>query len=305
MLTVALSVVVGVAVFAALMAGFHWRGFLRTRLVTMRARLGASERDELALFTNQKRSWLERLLAESGSHWKKEQVVQACVGGAAAGLVAGLALGGLGLSLLGAAVGAAVMPLTLTLQRDERLRKCDQQLPQALRLVTLSLRAGQALPSALALAAREGPAPLKHELKLSVDEAALGVDIGTVFEHLAARLVRCESARTLCVAVRVLEQTGGNLITVIDNIIDSARARTQYQAKLSALTAEGRWSAWILGSMPPGFFVLAGLLDPTYWPTLFGDLQGWVVLAVGTAMWLLGVWWTQVIVKSGQQVAMS
>jgi tight adherence protein B len=198
-----------------------------------------------------------------------------------------------------------VFPARIHLAREKRLRLCDQQMPQALRLVTLSLRAGQALPSALALAAKEGPNPIRGELQLAVEEHALGVDMGTVFEHLAIRLVRCEAAHTLCVAVRVLEQTGGNLIAVIDNIIDAARARTQYEAKLRALTAEGRMSAMILGAMPPGFFLIVGFIDPTYWPTLFGSVTGLMVLGLATGMWLMGVWWSRVIIKRGQRVAMS
>ncbi len=305
MLTYVIGALVLVTVFSLLMVGFFWRHYAREKVAALRRRLGTSDKAGLDLFTNQNRKWLDRMILESGAPWTRTQIIQWSAGMAAGGMVAGIVLERPPLAVIGALAGLAVMPLRLYFRREERLRKCDQQFPQALRLVTLSLRAGQALPSALALAAREGPAPIRDELKLTVDENALGVDMGTVLDHLAQRLYRCEAARTLCVAVRVLEQTGGNLITVVDNIIESAQARTQYEAKMRAMTSQGRMSAWIVGSIPPAFFLLVGILDSNYWKTLFTDPAGPLILGAGVGLWLCGLLWTRRIVKKASSVTMS
>src|SRR5262249_61361690 len=122
----------------------------------------------------------------------------------------------------------------------KRLIKCDQQMPQALQLMVLALRAGHALPGALALAARESPPPLRDELRQAVEEHSLGSAIGTVIERLAGRLRECEAAQTFAVAILVLEQTGGNLISGIGRLIEKSRMRTPYQARPLALHARGR-----------------------------------------------------------------
>src|SRR6185369_12089095 len=97
--------------------------------------------------------------------------------------------------------------------------------------------------------------------------------------------IDCDAAWTFAVAIMVLEQTGGNLISVIDRIISGARARAQYKTRLRALTSEGRTSALILGILPLLFFMVADIFDPNYWKTLFGTSTGHIVLVIVLAMW--------------------
>ena len=67
---------------------------------------------------------------------------------------------------------------------------------------------------------------------------------------------------------------------------------------LRALTAEGRASAKMLAVMPLAFAVLAAAIDPQYAATLLGSTGGNVVLAGTVALWLLGIVWTQRLVKA-------
>lgn len=99
-------------------------------------------------------------------------------------------------------------------------------------------------------------------------------------------------------AVLVLQQTGGNLIAVIDRIVENARARSQYRAKLRALTAEGRASARMLAAMPVVFALLAAMVDSTYTDTLFFTSGGQIVVLLATGLWLLGILWTRRLVAA-------
>ena len=109
------------------------------------------------------------------------------------------------------------------------------------------------------------------------------------------RLSTSDTAQTFAVAVLVLEQTGGNLIGVLDRIVDSARARTQFKAKLRALTTQGRWSAYIMSSMPFVFGILAAILDPNYIPNLLAHKMLFVVFF---ALWIPGSFWMIRLVRS-------
>jgi tight adherence protein B len=95
--------------------------------------------------------------------------------------------------------------------------------------------------------------------------------------------------------VSVLAQTGGNLIGVMDRIVESSRARTQYRAKLSALTAQGRWSAWILCGMPFVFAVLAAVMDASYLPSL---IRHPIIIVLFFGLWVPGVLWAVKLVRS-------
>jgi len=194
--------------------------------------------------------------------------------------------------------GAAVFPLIARQAREKRLALCDQQMPQALEIVTLALRAGHPLPKALNIAAAEAPQPIGDELRRVCDENDLGRPMGDALINLGARLPSSESVHTFMTAVLVLQQTGGNLIAVIDRIVENARERAQYRAKLRALTAEGRASARMLAVMPLVFAVLAATVDPTYVDTLFFTGGGQIVFLIAVGLWLLGVLWTRRLVRT-------
>jgi tight adherence protein B len=265
----------------------------------LRKRIGGDDRGMSLLKAQEHEvSDLARLLTESGLGWSMSVFVTRMVLATVVGIAVGFAIGGLALALLLGAIGVAVFPVLARQAREKRLHLCDQQMPQALEIVTLALRAGHPLPKALAIAAAEAPLPIADELQRAVDENDLGRPVGDVLLNMSQRLPESESVSTFVTAVLVLQQTGGNLISVIDRIVENARARAQYRAKLRALTAEGRASAKMLALMPPAFAVLAASVDPDYAATLFYSTSGNIVLAVTVGLWLLGMLWTRRLVKA-------
>ncbi|MBT8494007.1 MAG: type II secretion system F family protein, partial [Deltaproteobacteria bacterium] len=192
--------------------------------------------------------------------------------------------------------GIAGLYILLSRARARRLALCDEQMPQALEIVALALRAGHALPGALRLAAEECPAPLSTELHRVTRENSLGRPMTECIADLARRLTGCASVETFAVAVLVLQETGGNLITVLERIVDSARARSSYRARLRALTAEGRQSAKLLAALPLIFAGLTISVDPTYIDTLKTS-GGTTIAMIAVGMWLAGVLWVRRIVR--------
>jgi tight adherence protein B len=282
-----------IATFGALMAGYMHHVNQRTRSDLLRTRLGI--RDDSSLLVGEEadgRKKLTKLLDESGLGWDNRSFYMWILTATTVGLIAGSLLGGGPTGFLCGLIGAAFFPAKAIFARSRRMTQCDQQMPQALQLMVLALRAGHALPGALALSAREIGNPLRDELRRAVDEQALGKPISEVISRLARRLPGSESAQTFAVAILVLEQTGGNLISVIDRIIGGARARTQYKARLRALTSEGRYSAMILGCLPLAFLIIAGTLDPNYWHTLLSSSGGHWVLGLVLGLWAVGSTWT-------------
>jgi tight adherence protein B len=264
----------------------------------LRRRLGEAGLQQSILKSDEDEgSSLAKLIVESGLGWTMGQfwtrLVLASIFGFAVGLIVGGFAGGLGLAV----VGGVVFPALAYRAREQRLALCDEQMPQALEVMALALRAGHPLPSALAIAAGEAPQPIADELRRACDEHDLGRPIADVISGIGKRLPTSESVQTFVVAVLVLQQTGGNLISVIDRIIENARARAQYRAKLRALTSEGRSSAKMLALMPLAFGILAAVVDPTYASTLISTPGGNVVLASSLALWGFGVVWTRRLVR--------
>ncbi len=279
---------------AAIALGWNARRARGTE--TLARRLGQRRAEQGGLM-HAEAGGLTRWLAESGLGLS----LGALVGRAA--LLAGLGL------LVGAALGSGTLAVMLALAacvgtwvlvkraHALRLAQCDEQFPQALEIMALALRAGHALPGALALASQEVPAPLSHELKQAHEEHQLGRPIADVFAAMGERLPGCAAVETFVVAVAVLQETGGNLIAVIDRIVENARARSGYRTRLRALTAEGRQSARMLALLPIGFGVLAFASDPSYGGMLIHDSGGRMVLVVATVLWLTGLAWTRRLVR--------
>jgi tight adherence protein B len=242
-------------------------------------------------------SLLGKLAADGGTGWTAGQLGVRIGLSAASAMLIGIIAAGPVLGLVLAPLGALALPLWLRRAHAQRMALCDQQMPQALEVMALALRAGHPLPGALAIAASEAPSPIADELRRAVDEQELGRPIGDVLLGLGQRLGGCESVHTFVVAVLVLQQTGGNLIAVIERIVENARARASYHQRLRALTAEGRSSAKMLALLPGAFFVLAAMADPSYATTLLKDPSGNVILAVTIGLWAAGILWTRHLVR--------
>lgn len=270
------------------------------RLAHLRRRLGElkAEQDGLVLAGDEDASDLRKLLDDSGLGWTMADFVQRAIMAASMGVILGAAMGSGVVAVMFGGIGGVVVLGYVRIARARRLRKCDEQMPQALEIMALALRAGHALPSALELAAAEAPSPIADELRRAADEHALGRPIAEVLEVMGQRLPGCDAVNTFVVAVLVLQETGGNLISVIDRIVDNARARASYKARLAALTAEGRTSAKLLAVLPVAFAVLAAAADKGYAQFLLHDRSGNILGMVAIVWWLLGIMFTRKLVAS-------
>jgi len=283
------------------LAGAVWLGVLGRKLAArdrLRRRLGRLGVASSALVreVGSDLSAMDRILAGTGLDWSPMQLFARIGLAIALGAILGAASGSFFVSFATVTAGVGTLFFVLSKARARRLAVCDEQMPQALEIVSLALRAGHALPGALQLAASECPVPLSEELHRVVHEHSLGRPMNEVIARFAARLHGCAAVETFAVAVLVLQETGGNLITVIERIVDNARARASYNARLRALTAEGRQSAKLLAALPGIFAVLTMAVDSTYLDTLRTS-GGMTIAMVALGMWIAGVLWTRRLIR--------
>jgi tight adherence protein B len=176
-------------------------------------------------------------------------------------------------------------------RRKRRLSAIDEQLPQALELMIFGLRAGHTLEESIHFVAHEIPDPLASELRRCYEEYEMGRPITTALVHLSRRLAPCRALRTFVESVLVLKQTGGNMVEIMEQIIETLREQAAYEARYRALTAEGRTSGMILGSLPLLILAFVMLLQPGYIGSLFYDPGGRMILLFAVCLWGVGVAW--------------
>lgn len=171
-------------------------------------------------------------------------------------------LGGL-LSFIGLALGALLPWALLMRKQEQRKLKFESQLPDALDLMTNSLRAGYSLQAAMEFVGKETSAPLGPEFSRFYDEQRLGIDVRTALIAMQER-IGTEDAKMFVTALLLQRETGGNLTELLNNISTIIRQRLQFKGHVATLTAEPKASARVLAAMPFVMFGILYVMNPQY-----------------------------------------
>lgn len=197
-------------------------------------------------------------------------------------------LGGLAAWLIGGAIGAFAPMLWLNLRIKKRRKQFNDQLSDALVLISNSLRTGYSFLQAVELVSRELPAPLGKEFYRMFQEMNLGVTTEVTLDNLGKR-IESTDLDLVITAVLIQRQIGGNLSEVLDNIAHTIRSRLKLRGHIQTLTAQGRISGYIVGGLP---FAIGGalfLINPDYMRVLFTDPAGKMMIGAGLASQFVGV----------------
>ncbi len=217
------------------------------------------------------------------------QLWAAAVGCAVLAAVLALSATGSGLmAALSAALASRLPRWGVDRLRRRRARRFEDQLPMALLMLASALRAGVALTTGLRHVVDQSGAPLAQEFGLMLREQRLGVPWDTALENLQARMP-AESTSLVVAAMRIAAKTGGNLAEALESIAQTLRARLQLQAKLRALTSQGRLQAWIVGALPLLLLAVLDRLEPETMALLWHTPMGWGVLVVLAVLETAGV----------------
>jgi tight adherence protein B len=286
----------GATLFVVLQAGYWMNRADRAQLdALLRTRLGGGQTQApLLLQKNRARSMtLSALLEQTHLGWSEMGLVGRATVLAGLGALLGVFVGGAVFVFVFIILALGGLYLFLLRARDARMRKVDAQLPRALEIMVLALRAGQSLPRAVALSAEELPAPMGEELTRVADEQALGRPIEEAFAAMSSRLPGSEAVRTLTSGISVLLQSGGNLVEIIERILEAMSAQAAYRMRLRAVTAEGRSSGMMLIALPLVFAILAVACDASYVKLFLEESTGHLLMTFAIGLWLAGALWIQ------------
>jgi tight adherence protein B len=188
-------------------------------------------------------------------------------------------------SVLCAAIAATGFPVfILRSLRMSRQRKFEEQLPDAIDIIVRGLRAGHAIPVAIATVGRQMPEPIGGEFAITGGELTYGLDLETAMVNLRGRVGQADLA-LLVLAVSIQAKMGGNLAEILGNLAKVIRDRFKLRRKARALSAEGRYSAMFLSLLPFILFCVLWLISPAYYGEVWNE---WFVKPVlgGAIVWM-------------------
>jgi tight adherence protein B len=195
------------------------------------------------------------------------------------------------------AIAAAILPfLSLRSKKKKRIAKFEKQLPEGLGMIARALRAGHAFTSGMRLASEEFSDPLGPEFGETLDEINFGISVPEALKNLALR-VDCPDLRFFVVSVILQRETGGNLAEIIENLAHLIRERFKFKGKVRVLSAEGRFSAFILLLLPFVLFLAIYLLNREYVSHLIVDPIGRLMLGLAALMMFIGLLVIRRIIK--------
>jgi tight adherence protein B len=180
----------------------------------------------------------------------------------------------------------AIIPLqVLKFRRKRRHKMFGVQLPEALELITRSLKAGHPVPVAIGMVAREMPDPIGTEFGVVADEVTYGSDLVSALHNLYERVGQ-EDLPLFVTAVSIQNSSGGNLREILDGLATTIRERGKLKRKVRAISTEGRMSAYILTAVPCLLGAAIMVLMPHFYTSVSDEPMTWYLLG-GSFVWLM------------------
>ncbi len=174
-------------------------------------------------------------------------------------------------------------------------KKFENQLPDTLTLMSTSLRAGYSLLQATEAVSGEAPDPTAREFGRAIAEARLGRSVTDSLRGIVDR-TQSKDFEWAVMAIDIQREVGGNLAEVLQTVADTMRARNRLKGEIKALTAEGRISAVVLGSLPFAMALFLWANNREYLLPLIESGIGRIAIGAGLLLMAGGIFWLKKIV---------
>jgi tight adherence protein B len=184
----------------------------------------------------------------------------------------------------------------LMYRRSDRMKKFEEQFPEALDLLSRALRAGHALQTALGMAAEELKEPVGPEFKKTFDQQNFGLPLRDALNQMAER-VPILDVRFFVTAVLIQRDTGGNLSEILDNLAHVVRERFKIKRQVRVHTAHGRFTAFVLIALPIGLAIALSIISPDQMQPLFHEHLGQMMLIAAMVLQTIGFVWIRKVIK--------
>lgn len=222
-------------------------------------------------------------------------VMGLAVGGAAFVLTEGL------IETAGGCVVGLLIPIVIAANRRSiRQKMIMEQLPPMAEELARAAKTGRSIENALQLVAADTPAPLGDELRLAVRRCDMGLDPGTAVQDLSER-TGVAALRMSTSAIKVHQDTGGDLVRVLERFATAVRDRLHFVNRLRAATIASRMGAVLMLVVPPLIVVFYVYREATYLQQLMSSFWGRLSLGGAIGLQILGAFLVFRILKQSNR----
>jgi tight adherence protein B len=248
------------------------------------------------------------LLGETNEGPRKGQVLHSRLNSLALGpawrsLALGGLMGWLGLRLIGGVglaagmSGGSALPFLLAGRRRRRNAELlERQVAEVAESAALAVRSGLSILQAVQFAATEVSEPARK----SVQDVLRTIELGTPFDPAVKRWangIGSDEARLLALVLTIHSRSGGDLAGALDEVARTIRHRVSVQRELKAMSAQGRVSGAVLGSLPIAFFLVLATTSRSEVAPVYRSAAGASMVAAGLVLELVAYLWIRRLLR--------
>lgn len=175
----------------------------------------------------------------------------------------------------------------LNWQRQKRIEKFINQLPELSRILANATQAGLALRMALSLAADELEAPAGDELEKVAQQLAVGTSLDDALGELAERL----PSRELVVLVTTLvlaNRAGGTVVSSLRNLTETLEERKETRREVRTQLSQVSMTAYAVPVIGVGSLLLIDNMQPGALDRMTGSGIGQAAVIAAFALYVVG-----------------
>ncbi|TVT27356.1 type II secretion system protein [Salinicoccus cyprini] len=191
------------------------------------------------------------------------------------------------LSFIGGVFGYFLPSMIVSRKKSRRVKQFNESLPGMITSISGSLRAGFSLLQSLQMVEEESYSPLKEEVQYVLKALQYGTRLEDALLDWKRRMPSPE-LDMLVESILIQREVGGNLVYLLDKILETIRERTRLANQIRTLTAQGKLSGLIIGLLPVAVGTLIYVINPDYMSLLFTEPLGRMLLAGAAVSEIIG-----------------
>ena len=198
--------------------------------------------------------------------------------------------------IVAALMGSFIPYAWLRYKRTARMKRFEEQFPEALDLLSRAIRAGHAFQTAMGMVADELPVPVGIEFKKAFEQQNFGLPLRDVLDQMAERVPLLD-VKFFVTAVTIQRETGGNLAEILDNLAHVVRERFKILRQVRVHTAHGRFTGYVLLALPAALAIALTFINPEHMKLLFEESMGKTMIVGAIIMQAIGYLWIKKVIK--------
>ena len=161
------------------------------------------------------------------------------------------------------------------------------EFPNALDVFKRGLRAGMSTVKAIELVSFNSKPPISKVFDAIYKKTVLGESLHSVLDYFSSKTLS-EDFKFFAVAIKIQEETGGNMTETIANLASMMRKRYELRLKIKAISSETLMTGKVLVFLP--FFLMAIILytNPGHMDCMLNSKLGIEVIIITLIMFCLG-----------------